>query len=147
MLGQGAENLKHGLAARRSRVDGVLQGNQVQAAATQVLDDLNQVLGRAAQPVEPPDNDGIARPRISQQFFPTGLVSLHTGNGVRIDVVAAGLAQGVELQGEHLLACADAGVAEFLHGKRGQLVPERGKTRIYGTLIAETSFRYRCSRG
>jgi len=90
----------------------------VQAAAAQVLDDLNQVLGGAAQPVEPPDDDGIPRSRVRQQFFPTGLVGLHAGNGVRIDVVAAGVAQGIELQVEHLFLGADASVTEFLHGRK-----------------------------
>jgi len=127
VLGQGAENLEHELAARRSDIDGVLQRNQVQPAAAQVLDDLNQVLGGAPQPVQPPDNYGIAGPGVRQQLFPVRLVGLHAGNRIGVDVVAAGLAQGVKLQVEHLLAGADAGVAEFLHGNRG--VTGTGKKR------------------
>ncbi len=103
VLGQGTKNLKHELAARRGRVYGVLQRCQVQPAAAQVLDDLNQVLGGAAQPVESANNDRITGPSVTQQFFPVRLMDLHAGHRIGVEGVAARLAQGVELQVEHLL--------------------------------------------
>jgi len=69
----------------------------VQLAAAQVLDDLNQVFRGAAQPVKPPDDDGVAGAGICQQLFPAGLVGLHARHRVGKDLRAAGLAQGVEV--------------------------------------------------
>ena len=127
VLGQGIENLEHELAARLGRAYGVLQEYQVQPAAAQVLDDLNQVLGGAPQPIGPPNNDRITGPGGTQQFFPVRLMDLHAGHRIGVEVVAARLAQGVELKVEHLLAGTDAGVAEFLCGKKG--VSDTGKKR------------------
>ena len=56
-------------------VDEVLEQNQVQPAAAQVFDHPNQVLGGAAQPVEPPDDNGVIGPGVRQQFSPVGLVA------------------------------------------------------------------------
>ena len=98
VLSQSAQYLEHELPAGRSRVNRVLQGYQVQLAAAKVFDHLNQVLGGAAQPVEPPDDDGVAGSSIDQQFLPNGLVGLRPRDGIGEQVLAIGLAQSIELQ-------------------------------------------------
>lgn len=63
----------------------------------------------------------------ANSFFQLGYVGLCAGDCLLMDVVAAGVAQSIELQVEHLLAGVNAGVAEFLCGKKGGwLVPEKG---------------------
>jgi hypothetical protein len=51
--------MEYELHAWLSGINGVREGNQVQLASAQGIDNFNQVLGGAAQPVKLPDDGGV----------------------------------------------------------------------------------------
>jgi hypothetical protein len=59
-LGQGGEDVEDKLAARRGGVDRLLQAPEPDAALSQAGDGVDQLPKGAAEPVELPDDQGVA---------------------------------------------------------------------------------------
>ncbi|MBB5510048.1 hypothetical protein HDG35_006344 [Paraburkholderia sp. JPY681] len=60
-LSQGAKQVKHESTTDRRGIDALLQAAQADAGGIEPLDQVNQVLQRPPEPVQPPDHDRIAR--------------------------------------------------------------------------------------
>ena len=101
------------LSLGRVGVDGVGQGNQADAPALQVGHQVEQVLERAAQPVELVDVDRVARAHLQQQLVEFNPGGQRAGGFFLVDELVAGLGQGVELELQVLVAGGDAGVANL----------------------------------
>ena len=64
------------LPAARRRVDGLLQAPEAHTAMAQVGDCPDEVLEAASEPVELPDHERIAGPRVGQGFLQAGPLGL-----------------------------------------------------------------------
>lgn len=61
-LGQRGKEVKNQTPSRRRGVDVLLETLQTHAGILQLLDQVDQVLDRAAKPVQPPDHHRVAPP-------------------------------------------------------------------------------------
>ena len=104
-LGQGGEDVEDQLAARRRGVDMLLQAFEADAARVEGVDGIDQVREGAAEPVELPDDESVARAEVVQGGFQAGAVGFRAAGDVGIETlrVAAGGEQGVALQVEALV--------------------------------------------
>ena len=81
------------------------------AACGQILDEADQMHQRAAEAIEPPDDQGIAGLKYSQSGIEAGTRMLGTGNPpILKDRCAARTTERIVLQVEVLLVRRDAGV-------------------------------------
>src|SRR4051794_7141578 len=95
--------MKDQLAAAGRGVDLFLQGPEANAPFLQLLDGLDEVLEGAAQPVQPPDNQGVVCTQMGECLSEARAVRDGSGDRVGVDVLAAGRCQGVLLEGEGLI--------------------------------------------
>jgi hypothetical protein len=79
----------------------------------QLPDQLDQVLQRAAETVKLPDHQHIACAQVGQQRIELGAVGAGTTGDLAVQLVAAGLVEGVGLQVETLIPGADPRVADL----------------------------------
>lgn len=74
---------------------------------------LNKVDQRPAQPVEPPDDQSVARPQARQGFGQAGPVTFSSRYAlVDEQPIAAGFPQGMQLQVQFLFIGRDPGVSQ-----------------------------------
>jgi hypothetical protein len=111
-LGQGGEEVEHQLAAGGGGVDRLGQRAQTDAARTEVLDGLDQLLERAGEAVELPDHERVARAHAGEGGLERRAVALRAGGLLLEHPAAAGAVQRVELRGEVLLLGRDPRVAD-----------------------------------
>ena len=90
-LGQGPEDVKDELAAAGGRVDRLLEAAEPDLPRLQGGDRLNQVLERTSQPVELPDDEGVAGPEEGERFGESGAFVLGTAGDVGEELPTAGL--------------------------------------------------------
>ena len=74
---------------------------------------LDQVLERAAQAIEPPDDEGVPFPEIGEDVLQDGPLGLRATGRFLVDLAAAGLLQRIELQVEGLFPGRDPGIANI----------------------------------
>jgi hypothetical protein len=82
------------LAAGRRRVDALLQRAEPDAGVFELRDGLDELLERAPEPVEPPDDQRIARAEIVQRGRQPPAVGTGTADRVGEDPLALDVAQG-----------------------------------------------------
>jgi len=90
--------------------DPVGQRKHSYAPGFQSGDDVDQVPQVPAEPVDFPDDQGVARPQVLQAAVPLWPVGFCAGGDVLVDLEAAGGPQGVELKLGVLVGGADPGV-------------------------------------
>jgi hypothetical protein len=142
-LGQGREDVKDELAARRSGVDRFLEATEPNTAVGQAGDGVDQVPQRAAEAVEFPDDQGIAGPQLVQHLLESGPVGAGAAGGLGEHPVAAGTLQGVDLELRLLVGGGDASIAEQV--SHDVTVSQPSDSGGCATLISDTSSE-RCWR-
>jgi hypothetical protein len=95
--------VKHELAATGRGVDLLLEGAEANPALLQLPDGLDQMGERPPQPVQPPDNQGVAKAKVGEGLRETGAFRHGTRHGVRVDVLTAGSRQSVLLEVDGLV--------------------------------------------
>jgi len=85
----------------------------------EVVGERQQILDGAAEPVELPDDEGVAGAQVVEGRGQAGAVGLPGGDLLLEDAEASGGVQGVELELEVLLVGGDAGEADEGSGCRG----------------------------
>src|SRR5512135_3022110 len=111
-LRQRAEDVEDELAAAGCRVDRLLQALKADLPCLQGGNRLDQVLERAAQAVELPDGEGVARTEEGEGLGQPGAIVPSTASDVGEDSLAAGLGEGVALQVEALVLSGDTGIPD-----------------------------------
>ncbi len=90
-------------------------------------DDLQQVLQRAPQPVQPPHDEGVAGPKEGERLVQPRPLRPGAADRVGEQAPAAGLLERVALQVERLLLGRDPGVPH----EHGLIVPQPDSERKY----------------
>ena len=111
-LGQGREDVEDELAAGGGGVDGLLEAAEPDAAVGQAGDGVDQMPQGPAEPVEFPDDQGVAGAQLIQDLDEGGAVGAGAAGGLGEHPVAAGVLEGVDLELGVLVGGGDAGVAE-----------------------------------
>lgn len=115
-LGQGAEQVEDQPPAAGVGVDRLLDALELRTALLQSLGALEQILQRAAQPIQSPHHQGVASAQIFERAAQTGPIGLGAAGLVAVDALAAGRREGIVLEIEVLVVGGDARVADE-HGR------------------------------
>ena len=89
-LGQGREDVEDELAAGGGGVDRLLEAAEPDAAVGQAGDGVDQVAQRPAEPVEFPDDQGVAGAQLVQDLLEGGPVGAGAAGGLGKHPIAAG---------------------------------------------------------
>jgi hypothetical protein len=111
-------------------VDGVGEENQAPAPPLQVGHQVEQVLERAAQPVELVNVDRIARAQLQEQLIEFDPGGQGAGGFLLVNQLAPGLGQGVELKFKVLVPGRDAGVANLHENGVCETRPKTGFRKL-----------------
>jgi hypothetical protein len=111
-LGQGGEDVEDELAARGGGVDLLLQAAEPDLMLGHAGDGVEQVAQGPGEPVELPDDQGVAGAELVQDLLEDRAVGAGAAGGLGEHPVAAGAVQGVDLEVRLLVGGGDAGVAE-----------------------------------
>ena len=90
------------LASGGGRIDLLGEALEADAALGERRNHLDQVFQRAAQAIEPPDNEGVPFPQIPEDVLSYRTFCFRSARGFLIDLAAAGLFEGIQLQIEGL---------------------------------------------
>jgi hypothetical protein len=116
-LGQGGEHVEDELADGGGGVDRFLEAAEPDAAVGQAGDGVDQVPQGAAEPIQLPDDQGIAGAQLVQDLGEGGSVGAGRRWRLGEHPVAAGTLEGVDPELGVLVGGGDAGVAEQVsHG-------------------------------
>jgi hypothetical protein len=91
-------------------VDRLGQGPELDAAVGQALGEIQQVVEGAAQAVEPPDCQDIARTDELERFIEAGALSFDARDRIGEDLLASGRLERIVLEGVMLIGGRDARV-------------------------------------
>ena len=130
--------MEHQLPTAGRGIDALRHARKAHAHCLQLLDNLDQVLERAPQPVEPPDRERVARAQHFQQSEQLGPVGLAAGLLLFVDTLTPGVDQGVSLKVEVLVVGADAGVADSHNWK---LSVDLEALAAFGTLLMPSVYQ------
>ena len=87
-LRQGAEHVKHQHALRGRRVDSLGEAAKADAAQSQFLDGLDELLHRPRQPVEFPNNENVAAAGVVKRLAQRGTIFVQSDNyGGRLSTI------------------------------------------------------------
>jgi len=111
-LRQGGEDVEDELPAGAGGVDVFLQALESDAVFVKHVDRSYQLFQGPAEPVESPDNQGVAVPHEIEGLGEPGPEGLGAAGLVGEDLLAAGLGEGVVLQGQVLVLGGNSSVAE-----------------------------------
>jgi hypothetical protein len=100
------------LAAGGGGVDRLLEAAEPNAMFSESGDGLDQMPQRAAEAVQFPDDEGVARAELVQDLVEDRAVGAGATGGLGEHPVAAGVLEGVDLELEVLVAGGDASIAE-----------------------------------
>jgi hypothetical protein len=103
--------VKDELPTRCGGVDALGERAEADATLVEVRERRDEVLQRAPQPVEPPDDERVTGAEMVERLGEARPVTLRTGSGVAEDAVAAGRCKRVELEVEGLFPGRNARVA------------------------------------
>jgi hypothetical protein len=127
--------VKDQFAGRRGGVDVLVQADQLDPALFKRRDELDQLLHRTRQPVEPPHDDAVAAADLLEHAVEPGPFDRRTRTRVAIDPLATRRSQLRRLQVQILIRRGNSRVAD-LH-------KTSAKTRRWPpfvTLILSTAF-------
>jgi hypothetical protein len=110
-LGEGGEDVEDEFAAGGGGVDRLLEAAEPDAAVGEAGDGVDQVPQGAAEAVEFPDDQGVARRRLVQDLLEDGAVAAGAIGGLGEHPAAASRREGVDLALGLLVAGGDAGTA------------------------------------
>jgi hypothetical protein len=113
-LRQGREDVEDELAAGSGRVDRLLQAPEPDPSVGEPGDHVDQVPQRPAQPIQLPDDQGVAGSQLVQDLLEDEAVAAGAASGLGEHSVAAGVVEGVDLKLRLLVGGRDAGIAEQL---------------------------------
>lgn len=102
-LCQGREDVKDQFAAGRGRVQRLVQGEQPDPPVLELGHEVEEMAQGATEPVEAPDDEGVAAASEAQGLLKPGSVGTGAAGSVREDALAASAFQGLLLQGERLV--------------------------------------------
>jgi hypothetical protein len=111
-LGQGGKHVEDELAARSGGIDRLLKAAEPNTAVGQAGDGVDQVAQRPAEPVQFPDDQGVAGAELVQDLLEDRAVGGGAAGGLSEHSVAAGRSEGVDLELRVLVSGGDAGIAE-----------------------------------
>jgi hypothetical protein len=111
-LGQGGKDVEDELAAGGGGVDRLLQTVKPDSPLRQAGDGVDQVTQGAAEAVELPDDQGVARAELVQDPLEDGAVGAGAAGSLGEHPIAAGSTEGVDLELGVLVVGGDAGVPE-----------------------------------
>jgi hypothetical protein len=135
--GNTVEDMEDQPAARRGRVDALLQRDKPDAALGQHRDRVDQMTQRATEAIQPPHDQRVAFAQVVKQPRELGPLVQRATRGVAEDPQTASGGQRVVLQAELLLARRDPCVAQQRPHGANRLTTPRG--RASETLISDTS--------
>jgi len=115
-LGKRPEDLEDQPPARRRRVDRLLETSEPNAPLLQLADSINKVLQRAAEPIEPPNDKGVAGAGVVERRLQPGALRLGARGFVVEGARTASGIKGIPLQIEVLVSGTDSGVADEVPG-------------------------------
>src|SRR3954465_8188103 len=110
-LSQSAKDVKDQLATAGGGVDLLLQGPEANAARLQVPDGADKMRQGAAEPIQPPNDQGVPGTQVGERLGEAGAFRHGAGHSVGVQLLAAGCRQGVLLEGKGLIKGRDPGVA------------------------------------
>ena len=93
-------------------VNPVLEGAEVDAVALEALQQAHELVGRAAQPVEAPDHEGVAAAEMREGVSEAGPIGACAGRAVLEGAVATGCCEGIALEVEPLILRGYPGIAD-----------------------------------
>jgi len=111
-LRQRSEDVEHEPAAGRGGVDGLLQRPEPDAALGESMELVDEVPDGAAEPVEAPDDEGVAGAELVEELVEFGSVLQGPGHGVDEHAVAACCVERIDLQRRVLVGSGHACVPE-----------------------------------
>jgi hypothetical protein len=129
------------LAAGGGGVDRLLEAAEADAALGEAGDGVNQVPQGAAEPVELPDDQGVAGTQLVEHLGEDGAVGAGAAGGLGQHPVAAGALEGVDLELGLLVGGGDAGIAEQV--THAESVAELCDRVGCATLISDTDSGHR----
>lgn len=106
-------------AGRRRGVDLVGERAEAHTVSVELFCEVDEVLHGTAEPVEFPDDEGVASANLLERFRQAWSIGLGATDGVLEDLLAARLGQCLVLQSEVLVCGRDAGVADEHEGRSG----------------------------
>ena len=102
-LGQGSEDVEDELPAAGGGVQLLLQRLDVHTPALKVPDGVDEVSEGTAEPVQPPDDKGVACSQVGECLRQPRPIRNRAGDRVGIELFAAGRRQGVLLESKGLV--------------------------------------------
>lgn len=109
-----AEHVEHEPAARRRRVDALIQDHEISTLPGEVSGQVDEVRHRPGQSVQPGGHQNVAGAQVIQQSRELAAVPVSTGRDVRPDPGAPGRLERVVLPVETLTGGRDAGVPKTM---------------------------------
>ncbi|EJW89603.1 hypothetical protein EVA_22288 [gut metagenome] len=126
ILGQGCQDLHGEPADCRGCVEVVLQGDQLDMPAFELGTKIKHFLDRTAQAIQTVNDQSIFRTQIIHASLQTFTIELFSGNLVREDPDASGLAECILLRREVLLSRTDSRISYFFfHISKLDLILQR----------------------
>ena len=111
-LRQGGEDMEDELAAGAGGVDLLLQAHEADALVVKHVDRSYQLFQGPAEPIQPPDNQGVALAHELEGLGEAAPEGLGPAGLVGEDLLATRLGEGVVLQGQVLVLGGDSSVAD-----------------------------------
>jgi hypothetical protein len=109
-LRQRPKHVKHQFATAGCRIEVFLETLEANTPLRQVRDDLDEMAERAPEAVQLPDQEHVAFAQVGEHGLQDGALDSCPTDDLLIHLPAAGLPEGVELEGEALLLRAHPGV-------------------------------------
>ena len=107
------EDVEDELASRARGVDLLLRTDQIDLTGAEPVDDLEQLLERAAEAIQTNDTQAVAGTGVIEQLVQAETVKRTTGDDILENTDGAGRFQSLMLSASVLLAGGDPGVAEL----------------------------------
>ena len=111
-LGKAGHDVEEEAPGRRAGVDGVGEAPELDALLVQLADQIDKLLDRAAQPVELPDDQGVALTQHFERFAQARTVCPCAAHLILEDLLASGLGQGFTLQLKVLILRGNARITD-----------------------------------
>ena len=103
-LSERSEDMEDELATAGGGVDLLLQRAEANAPVLESPDGVDQMRQRAAQPVQPPDHQGVACSKVGERLGEAGAFRHGARHRIGVELLAAGSGQCVLLEGEGLVS-------------------------------------------
>jgi hypothetical protein len=98
-LRQRPKHVKHQFATARGRIKALLETLEADTPLRQVRNDLDEMAERAPEAVQLPDHQHVAFAQVGEQVLQDGTLDACPADDLLIDLPAASLLEGIELEG------------------------------------------------